>query len=50
MKYSLSSRQSPEYLKKANEIKVQWRDRRIIPDLLENYPTATVNLNRFYMD
>ena len=50
MKYSLSSRQSPEYLKKADEIKVQWRDRRIIPDLLENYPTATVNLTRFYMD
>jgi hypothetical protein len=37
----MSSRQSPEYLQKADEIKVQWRDRRIIPDLSEKYPNAT---------
>lgn len=50
MKYSLSSRQSPEYLAKADEIKVQYRDRNIIPDLFEKYPKATVNLTRYYMD
>ena len=50
MKYSLSSRQSAEYLRKADEIKVQWRDRNIIPDLFEKYPNATVNLCRYFQD
>lgn len=50
MKYSLSSRQDSSYLKKADEIKVQWRDRRSIPDLAEKYPTATINLTRYYQD
>lgn len=50
MKYSLSSRQSPEYLQKADEIKVQWRDRNIIPDLFEKYPNAIVNLTRYFQD
>ena len=44
MKYSLSSRQSAEYLKKADEIKVEYRDRKIIPDLAEKYPNARINL------
>lgn len=50
MKFSMSSRQSPEYLQKADEIKVQWRDRRIIPDLFEKYPNATINLTRYFQD
>ena len=50
MKYSVSSRQSTEYLQKADEIKVQWRDRRIIPDLAERYPEATINLTRYFQD
>lgn len=50
LKYSLSSRQEAAYLKKADEIKVQWRDRRSIPDLAEKYPNATINLTRYYHD
>lgn len=50
MKFSVSSRQTAEYLKKADEIKVQWRDRRIIPDLAEKYPEATINLTRYFQD
>lgn len=50
MKFSLSSHQTSEYLKKADEIKVQYRDRRSIPDLIEKYPTATINLTRYYID
>lgn len=50
MKYSMSSRQTAEYLKKVDEIKVQWRDRNIIPDLFEKYPDATVNLVRYFQD
>ena len=44
LKYSLSSRQVAEYLKKADEIKVEYRDRRTIPDLAEKYPDARINL------
>lgn len=50
MKYSMSSRQSAEYLAKADEIKIQWRDRRIIPELCEKYPGITLNLTRHYQD
>lgn len=50
MKYSLSSRQTSEYLAKADEIKVQYRDRNIIPELIDKYPTATINLVRYYHD
>lgn len=50
MKFSISSRQSPEYLRKADEIKVQWRDRHIIPNLFEKYPNATVNLCRHFQE
>lgn len=44
MKYCLSSRQSAEYLKKADEIKVKYRDRDIIYDFSQKYPTATIIL------
>lgn len=44
MKSCLSSRQSALYLQKANEIKVQFRDRKIIPELAEKYPNATIIL------
>ena len=44
MKYCLSSRQSSEYLKKADEIKVKYRDRDIIYDFSQKYPTATIIL------
>ena len=44
MKWCLSSRQSEEYLLKADEIKVQYRDRKFIYDIPEKYPNATVIL------
>ena len=44
MKYCLSSRQKYEYLKKADSIKVAFRDRNIIPDLIEKYPEAEIVL------
>ena len=44
MKWCLSSRQADAYLKKADEIKVEYRDRNIIYDLGEKYPEATVIL------
>lgn len=44
MKYCLSSRQSHEYLKRADEIKVKYRDRDIIYDYSQKYPTATIIL------
>ena len=50
MKFSVSSRQTAEYLAKADEIKIQWRDRRIIPELCEKYPNKTLNLTRLYSD
>lgn len=50
MKYSLSSRQTAEYLRKADEIRVEYRDHKIIPDLAEKYPQATVNLTTSSQD
>ena len=47
MKYSVSSRQQPEYLQKCDEIKVMWNDRNIIFDLIEKYPGKTINLCRY---
>lgn len=41
MKYCLSSRQTNEYLMKADEIKVKYRDRDIIYDFSQKYPHAT---------
>lgn len=45
MKTCLSSRCEPRYLKAAQEIKVAWRDRKIIPELTEKYENATVILH-----
>ena len=38
MKFCLRNRQESIYLMKADEIKVDFRDRRSIPDLIEKYP------------
>ena len=40
MKFCLRNRQESIYLMKADEIKVDFRDRRSIPDLIEKYPEA----------
>lgn len=48
LKYSLSSRQTAEYLSKADEITVEYRDHKIIPDLAEKYPKARINLRLPY--
>lgn len=45
MKWCLSSRQQGEYLAKADEIRVAYRDRNFIYDIREKYPKATVILN-----
>ncbi len=45
MKFCLSSRQTPEYLKQADEIRVQSQDVNQIYDLLDQYPNATIILN-----
>ena len=50
LKYSLSNRQTYEYLSKADEIRVQWRDRTTIIDLIEKYPDALINLTRHFPD
>lgn len=44
MKYCLSSRQTKEYLKKADEIKVKYRDRDIIYDFSQDYEGKTIIL------
>ena len=44
MNICLSSRQQKELLKKANQIKVQYRDKASIPDLIFEYPEATIVL------
>ena len=44
MKYCLRSRQEAVYLNKADEIKVDFRDRRSIPDLTEKYPEKKIIL------
>ena len=48
MKYAMSSRQTPEYLKKADEIRVQYQDRGIIYDFIEKYPDKTYILELPY--
>lgn len=45
MKFCLSSRQTPEYLKQADEIRVKFQDYNQIYDLLDEYPNATMILN-----
>ena len=44
MKTALSSRCSPSYLAQADEILVQWRDRKEIPDLPIKYPSSDILL------
>lgn len=44
MKFCLRSRCQSTYLSKADEIKVEWRDRESIPDLAEKYPSAAIIL------
>lgn len=46
MKICLSSRQTKEYLQNADEIKVEYRDKNSIPDLIFTYPEATIILVR----
>ncbi len=47
MKFCLSSRQSKQYLEKADEIKVDFRDRNSIPDLAMDYPNKTIILVQY---
>lgn len=42
MKYCLRNRQIGEYLAKADEIKMEYRDYRSIPDLFEKYPEKPI--------
>lgn len=44
MRYCLNANQSAEYLSKADEIKILFKDREIIPDLAERYPNADLLL------
>lgn len=44
MKYCLSCRQPDSVLKKVDEIKVEWRDREYIYDLIEKFPDKTIIL------
>ena len=45
MKFCLSSRQTPEYLKQADQIKVASRDYKQIYNLIEEYPDKEIILN-----
>ena len=44
MKYCLSARQPDSMLKKADEIKIEMRDFRAIPEYMEKFPTKTLIL------
>ena len=44
MKFSLRNRQESTYLKKADEILIEWRDRKALPDYAEKYPEAALVL------
>ena len=44
MKYSMSSRQTQEYLEKADEIRFEYRDYRSLSDYIEKYPDKQYNL------
>lgn len=50
MKFVVPSRQEVEYLRKADIIRVEWRDRNIIIDLYEKYPNAEVRLTNYPED
>ncbi len=45
MDFCLSNRLSPRYLTQATEIKVKYRDRAVIPDLIQKYPNKTIILS-----
>ena len=45
MKCCLNSHQSAEYLKKADELKIKYKDRHKIIDFIENYPDKTIILD-----
>jgi hypothetical protein len=45
MKYSISGRQDPAYLEKADEIRIDYQDRNLIIDFAEKYPEAALVLN-----
>ena len=44
MKYCLSGRQPDKILKNADEIKIEVRDHRAIPDYIEKFPDKTLIL------
>ena len=44
MKYCLSARQPDNNLKKADEIKIELRDYRAIPEYIEKFPDKTLIL------
>ena len=50
MKYCVSSRVGKSTLKKANEIKFAYRDRKAIPDYFEEYPEADIILQCSFLD
>ena len=50
MKYCLHSRVDVEYLKKADEIKVDTRDYKSTPDLFEKYPEKDIILELFHKE
>ena len=50
MKFCLRSRQSKQYLEKADEIRVDFRDRNSIPNLVEEYPNKTIILVQYLGD
>lgn len=50
MKFCLSNRQRREYLSKAQEIKMEYRDYNSIPDLFEHYPGIPVIVQIPYQD
>ena len=50
MKFCLSARQNDAYLEKADEIKVDFRDRNVIPELADKYPGKTIILVQYIGD
>lgn len=44
MKFALSSRQTPEYLRKADQILVEFRDRKAMTDFIVDYPDKDIIL------
>lgn len=50
MKFCLHSRLEAEYLNKADEIKVDTRDYKSVPDLFEKYPEKDIILELFHKD